>query len=310
MKQVLVVVALLAALTPRLAFAADCQFTLGFATMAGAVPQVGQCKENEHDDGQGNRVQATTTGLLVWRKGDNWTAFTDGYRTWVNGAAGIAQRLNTERFTWESAGPGVLDNGQRVASSYIWAGYSASLTPTVVSGNWTVPDATKGWGSDGTWVGVDSPEALLQAGTDNSYHAAWVELWPAKAVYLQPDVIRAQPGDSFTVEIRKSPGGDWKLSLTNNTSGQSYQTAMSLPGTPRRAACIDEVTAHDSLVKAPYPSYGSVTFSFCKINDSPMILSLNPIRYNRVDVSGPGRSSPSALNPDGRGGFTITQTTS
>jgi hypothetical protein len=40
-------------------------------------------------------------GLLVWRKADNWTAFTDGYRTWINGPAGIQQRLNTQRFSWE-----------------------------------------------------------------------------------------------------------------------------------------------------------------------------------------------------------------
>jgi hypothetical protein len=37
----------------------------------------------------------------VWRKADNWTAFTDGYRTWVNGPAGLVRRLNTERFPWE-----------------------------------------------------------------------------------------------------------------------------------------------------------------------------------------------------------------
>ena len=35
------------------------------------------------------------------RKADNWTAFTDGYRTWINGPNGLEQRLNTERFEWE-----------------------------------------------------------------------------------------------------------------------------------------------------------------------------------------------------------------
>jgi hypothetical protein len=41
--------------------------------------------------------------LLVWRKADNWTAFTDGYRTWLNGPQGLQQRLNTELFPWEAA---------------------------------------------------------------------------------------------------------------------------------------------------------------------------------------------------------------
>ena len=51
---------------------------------------------------QRRRLQQTTGGLLVWRKADNWTAFTDGYRTWINGPNGLVQRLNTERFEWEA----------------------------------------------------------------------------------------------------------------------------------------------------------------------------------------------------------------
>src|SRR5947209_3438496 len=42
---------------------------------------------------------------MAWRKADNWTAFTNGYETWINGPAGLARRLNTERFTWEAAAP-------------------------------------------------------------------------------------------------------------------------------------------------------------------------------------------------------------
>ena len=39
---------------------------------------------------------------MAWRKADNWTAFTDGYRTWLNGPNGLVQRLNTMRFEWEA----------------------------------------------------------------------------------------------------------------------------------------------------------------------------------------------------------------
>ena len=39
---------------------------------------------------------------MAWRKADNWTAFTDGYRTWINGPNGLVMRLNTERFVWEA----------------------------------------------------------------------------------------------------------------------------------------------------------------------------------------------------------------
>ena len=50
------------------------------------------------------RCRRPSGGLLVWRKADNLTAFTDGYWTWVNGPRGLQRRLNSERFDWEGGG--------------------------------------------------------------------------------------------------------------------------------------------------------------------------------------------------------------
>src|SRR5215207_2123321 len=80
-----------------------CQFVLGFATlrtMLGAGP-VGTCLEDQRSVANGNAEQQTDMGLLVWRKADNWTAFTNGYETWINGPGGLQKRLNTQRFAWE-----------------------------------------------------------------------------------------------------------------------------------------------------------------------------------------------------------------
>ena len=81
-----------------------CQFVRGFKTLRDLVGShiVGECLENEHYNAIGDSNQRTTGGLLAWRKADNWTAFTDGYRTWINGPNGLVQRLNTERFEWEA----------------------------------------------------------------------------------------------------------------------------------------------------------------------------------------------------------------
>ncbi len=78
-------------------------FKLGFATLASMIPNiVGQPVENEHfNPATGDSLQRTTTGLMVWRKADNWTAFTNGYMTWINGPYGLQSRLNTARFPWE-----------------------------------------------------------------------------------------------------------------------------------------------------------------------------------------------------------------
>ncbi len=90
------------AVTPAQAQVAACRFVLGFQTLHSALASVaGDCVDDQASGGNGDALQHTTKGLLVWRKADNWTAFTDGFRTWVNGPNGIQQRLNTQRFPWE-----------------------------------------------------------------------------------------------------------------------------------------------------------------------------------------------------------------
>lgn len=90
--------------TPPRILAADCAFVLGFKSLHDKIPGiVGECLENEHHNpANGDSLQRTSDGLLVWRKGDNWTAFTDGYHTWINGPHGLQKRLNTERLPWET----------------------------------------------------------------------------------------------------------------------------------------------------------------------------------------------------------------
>src|SRR5438093_11503582 len=93
---------------PALAAQAACTFTLGFKALRDQIPDVvGNCLENEHFNlANGNSEQRTSGGLLVWRKADNWTAFTDGSTTWINGPEGLASRPNAgPLFPWEAATP-------------------------------------------------------------------------------------------------------------------------------------------------------------------------------------------------------------
>ncbi len=79
------------------------EFRLGFKALADQIPDVvGQPLENEHYGPNGDSLQQTTKGLMVWRKADNWTAFTNGSRTWINGPHGVQERGNDERFAWEA----------------------------------------------------------------------------------------------------------------------------------------------------------------------------------------------------------------
>lgn len=87
----------------------SCQFVLGFKTLSQLDPaDVGSCTDQEsHNPQNGDALQHTTNGLLVWRKVDNWTAFTNGYWTWINGPNGLARRLNTQRYSWEANSTGL-----------------------------------------------------------------------------------------------------------------------------------------------------------------------------------------------------------
>jgi hypothetical protein len=91
------------------ALADGCSFVLGFKALHDLIPTiVGDCLVNEHHNpSNGDGLQETAGvngkgGLLVWRKADNWTAYTDGSSTWVSGPNGLQKRGNNERFAWEA----------------------------------------------------------------------------------------------------------------------------------------------------------------------------------------------------------------
>jgi hypothetical protein len=100
----LVVAVQLTAWSPSVHAQSPCRFVLGFATLRDLVgaQKVGSCLDDEHFNLEnGNAEQRTTGGLLVWRKIDNFTAFTDGGTSWINGPNGLQSRPNNERFAWE-----------------------------------------------------------------------------------------------------------------------------------------------------------------------------------------------------------------
>ncbi len=93
------------------ALAQNCAFQLGFKALHDLIPDVvGECLDNEqHNPATGITQQSTTNGRLTWRKAENWTGFTDGQRTWINGPQGLQQRLNSERLPWEAAAPASVE---------------------------------------------------------------------------------------------------------------------------------------------------------------------------------------------------------
>ncbi len=88
--------------TPPPAHAQSCTFVLGFATLHSMIPTItGNCVNNESHTANSDGLQNTVNGLMVWRKADNFTAFTNGSQTWINGPFGLQTRPNNDRFAWE-----------------------------------------------------------------------------------------------------------------------------------------------------------------------------------------------------------------
>lgn len=106
----LVLAALAVAQSPTATAPSDFEFKLGFRALADRMPEtVGQPLEDERGDNEGT-LQRTTTGMMLWRRADNWTGFTDGSRTWILGPFGLAVRGNEERFAWEAHPPLTFDD--------------------------------------------------------------------------------------------------------------------------------------------------------------------------------------------------------
>jgi hypothetical protein len=103
-----VVIALIVTLSAagQPASAQSCTFTLGFKALHHLIPGiVGDCTSDESHGPNGDGLQETVNGLLVWRAADNWTAFTNGSRTWINGPCGLQDRPNADKFPWEMGLP-------------------------------------------------------------------------------------------------------------------------------------------------------------------------------------------------------------
>jgi hypothetical protein len=170
---------------------AACTFQLGFATLRNMVgpATVGDCLENErHNPANGNAEQRTTRGLLVWRKADNFTAFTDGARTWINaGPRGLVSRMNYQRFPWESdaGAPGTTTFSQASPAPVPASPPATAPAPPPVrpvpapavpvapqTVRSTIADEFTGWEGD-TLFELDNGQFWLQVDGTYHYHYAY-----------------------------------------------------------------------------------------------------------------------------------------
>lgn len=207
--------------TPALAQAApDCHFVLGFAALQARLPrEIGGCLDNErHNPANGDGIQQTTGGLLVWRRSDNWTAFTNGYWTWIDGPDGLVRRLNSQRFPWE----GSPANAVPAANPG-----SSVQTPTESSGTSSVQGSTASSGVSETSSGVTNVQSSTAGAPSGSsaqatYHVCGGDTQTAQAIQ------QFIAGQNFGSRLVGLSDGCANLTITllgsANTGGQSTST--------------------------------------------------------------------------------------
>src|SRR5262249_9226054 len=86
----------------------SCSFAMGFKALHDLIPNTVKdfLGDGWHNPDNGTPLPLPARGRLVWRKLDNWTAFTDGSTTWINGPLGLQSRPNGDRFPWEKSASG------------------------------------------------------------------------------------------------------------------------------------------------------------------------------------------------------------
>jgi len=197
-----------------------------------------------------------------------------------------------------------------------WAGYEATGgTYSAVQGTWTVPQPNaSGPGADAAWVGIGgvTTRDLIQAGTEETLtgpgqvsYDAWIETLPRVS---KPVPLAVHPGDSISVSLTQQSAREWLVSISNNTTGKSWQQAVAYNSSNSSAEWVEEAPSNlRGLV--PLDAFGSVSFSGASAVKNGQTVSIaqagaEPITM--IAATGDTLASTSALASNGSA-FTVTR---
>ena len=152
-------------------------------------------------------------------------------------------------------------------SSSNWSGYAITGNFTAVTGSWTVQTAapTKKQSYSSQWIGIDgfNNSNLIQTGTESDYYqgsahyAAWWEILPAAETVIPS--LPVSPGDHMSASVTKGAGSSWTITISNDTTGQSFTTLQNYSGPGTSAEWIEEAPTVGGHI-ATLANYGLTTF--------------------------------------------------
>jgi hypothetical protein len=219
-----------------------------------------------------------------------------------------------------SSGSGTGSSGSsapNASTSTNWSGYavqSSAGSVSAVSGSWIVPTITS-TGYSAVWVGIDGYQSstVEQIGTEQDAggtYYAWYEMYPGASQTITSLSISA--GDSITASVVYS-GGTFTLTLSDNTTGQSFSTQQSGANLQRSSAeWIVEAPSSGGVL--PLANFGTVTFTNASATIDGTTGAINnsawtPLAINMASNRGALEATTSVLNATGDG-FSVTYDTS
>lgn len=181
-----------------------------------------------------------------------------------------------------------------------WGGYVATGSFTSISGSWTEPQVTCNSTSDlfAPWIGIDGygSQTVEQTGiqTDCSSGqpvlSAWYEMYPAAPVYWSDPVSE---GDTISASVVSNGGGNYTLTLTDNTKGWTEHTTQNLSAQNASAEAVIESPT------SSYPSFSRLDFSGVTVNGQAFDAA-NPQALNSGGyVPGPLSNGSFSMTPSG-----------
>ncbi len=208
----------------------------------------------------------------------------------------------------------------RDGTSLNWSGYAVETNlaspqkgaVSDVKGSWTVPAVTctsTPTAYSSFWVGIDgySSSTVEQTGTDSDCSSgapkyyAWYEMYPKFPVNLGMTI---KPGDVMTGEIQFTGKGNFKIIITDTTTGTTFTTTQKSNSAQRSSAEWVAEAPSSSGGVLPLANFGTVTFTNAQatINGITGTISNGAWQNDAITMttqSGTVKAQPSALSTDG-----------
>jgi hypothetical protein len=179
-----------------------------------------------------------------------------------------------------------------------WAGYVAASNlffpqPTVtgVSASWIVPSVqdttTNTYSSVWAGIGGQFDQTLIQAGTEQDFvdgspkYYAWYEMLPNYLVVI--DSIQVSAGDQIqtSISLVDSASSTWSISVSDQTTGQSFQKDFVYSASKLTAEWIVERPSINGAI-ADLAKFDTVTFTNCQATISDRTGSITGFSHNIV----------------------------